>query len=133
LPASLGAKLALPEQPVLLFTGDGGFWYHIGELETAARWNIKTVFLVNNNSSLNQEIKPNRDAYGGELHGEHADLWKFRDVNFVQVAEAMGVQGVRVEKPGDLPQALDRAFSAGAPFVIDVATEVEAVAPLARV
>jgi acetolactate synthase-1/2/3 large subunit len=133
LPASLGAKLALPEQPVLLFTGDGGFWYHIGELETAARWNIKTVFLVNNNSSLNQEMKPNRDAYGGELHGEHADLWKFRDVNFVQVAEAMGVQGVRVEKPGDLPQALDRAFSAGAPFVIDVATEVEAVAPLARV
>ena len=133
LPASLGAKLALPEQPVLLFTGDGGFWYHISELETAARWNIKTVFLVNNNSGLNQEMKPNQDAYGGKLHGEHGDLWKFRDVNFVQVAEAMGVQGVRVEKPGDLPHALDRAFSAGAPFVIDIATDVEAVAPLAKV
>jgi len=133
LPASLGAKLALPEQPVLLFTGDGGFWYHIGELETAARWNIKTIFLINNNSGFNQEMKPNQEAYGGELHGAHGDLWKFRDVNFVQVAEAMGVQGVRVEKPGDLPHALDQAFSANAPFVIDVVTDVEAVAPLATV
>jgi acetolactate synthase-1/2/3 large subunit len=132
LPASLGAKLALPDRPVLLFTGDGGFWYHIAELETAARWKINAVFLVNNNSALNQEMAPNREAYGGELHGKHGDLWKFRDVNFVQVAEAMGVQGVRVEKPADLPLALDQAFSADGPFVIDVVTDAEAVAPVAK-
>jgi acetolactate synthase-1/2/3 large subunit len=132
LPASLGAKLALPDRPVLLFTGDGGFWYHLSELETAARWNIKAVFLVNNNSALNQEMEPNKAVYGGELHGEHGDLWKFRDVNFVQVAQAMGVQGIRVERPRDLPLALDQAFSADTPFVIDVVTDVDAVAPLAK-
>jgi acetolactate synthase-1/2/3 large subunit len=133
LPASLGAKLALPDRPVLLFTGDGGFWYHIAELETAARWNINTVFLINNNSALNQEMQPNKEAYGGELHGDHGDLWRFQHVDFVKVAEAMGVQGIRVEKPPDLPLALDQAFSVKAPFVIDVVTDVEAVAPLAKV
>jgi len=132
LPASLGAKLAVPDKPVLLFTGDGGFWYHIAELETAARWNINAVFLINNNSALNQEMQPNQEAYGGELHGDHGDLWRFRHVDFVQVAEAMGVQGIRVEKPRDLPLALDQAFSSKAPFVIDVVTDVEAVAPLAK-
>jgi acetolactate synthase-1/2/3 large subunit len=133
LPASLGAKLACPDKPVLLFTGDGGFWYHLSELETAARWNIKAVFLVNNNSALNQEMEPNKQVYGGELHGEHGDLWKFRDVDFVKVAEPMGVRGVRVERPQDLPLALDQAFAADAPFVIDVVTDVDAVAPLAKI
>jgi acetolactate synthase-1/2/3 large subunit len=56
LPAALGAKLALPRRPVLLFSGDGGFWYHLSELETAVRWNINAVLLINNNRSLNQEI-----------------------------------------------------------------------------
>jgi acetolactate synthase-1/2/3 large subunit len=52
LPASLGAKLAQPDRSVVLLTGDGGFWYHVAELETAARWNIGTVMVVNDNRSL---------------------------------------------------------------------------------
>ena len=53
-PAGLGAKCAAPERPVFVFTGDAGFWYHLGEIETAARCGINTVTLVNNNSSGNQ-------------------------------------------------------------------------------
>ena len=51
-PAALGVKCALPDRPVLCFTGDGVFYYHIAELETARRWNINLVVLVNNNSGL---------------------------------------------------------------------------------
>ena len=39
-PAGIGAKAACPQRPVVVFTGDAGFWYHIGEVETAVRWNI---------------------------------------------------------------------------------------------
>src|SRR5207302_6789097 len=53
-PAGLGAKCAAPQRPVVTFTGDAGLWYHIGELETAVRWNIAAVTVVNNNASGNQ-------------------------------------------------------------------------------
>ena len=102
LPAALGAKLAVPERPVLLFSGDGGFWYHLSELETAVRWNINAVLLVNNNRSLNMEIDVYKDAYGGQLERNHGDLWKFRDISFAAVAETMGAKGIRVQKPGEI-------------------------------
>src|SRR6202167_2725572 len=52
-PAGLGAKCALPDRPVVTFTGDAGFWYHIAEVETAARWGINAVTVVNNNGGGN--------------------------------------------------------------------------------
>jgi acetolactate synthase I/II/III large subunit len=131
LPAALGAKLAQPDRPVLLFSGDGGFWYHLSELETAVRWNIPAVLLINNNRSLNQEIAIYSDAYGGKLEGKHEELWHFRDVSFAAVAETMGAKGIRVERPNELAGALDQAFSAGRPCVVEVMTEINAVAPIA--
>src|SRR5438309_4113942 len=46
-PAGLGAKCGAPERPVVVFTGDAGLWYHIGEIETAVRWKINSVTVVN--------------------------------------------------------------------------------------
>jgi acetolactate synthase-1/2/3 large subunit len=48
------------------FTGDAGLWYHIGEIETAARWRMNTVTIVNNNASGNQSKRGFDRAYGGE-------------------------------------------------------------------
>ncbi len=129
LPAALGAKLAVPERPVLLFSGDGGFWYHLSELETAVRWNISAVLLVNNNRSLNMEIDIYKDAYGGRLERNHAELWKFSDVSFAAVAETMGAKGIRVEKPGEISGALEQAFAARRPCVIEVLSDIDAIAP----
>jgi acetolactate synthase-1/2/3 large subunit len=131
-PAALGAKLALPNRPVVLFTGDGGFWYHLSELETAVRWNINLVVLVNNNRSLNQEIGPYTKAYG-KLHGRHHELWHFNEVDFAKVAESLGAFGVRVHKPQELAGALEQALGAGKPAVVDVVTEITAMAPRAFV
>ena len=133
LPAALGAKLAVPERPVLLFSGDGGFWYHLSELETAVRWNINAVLLVNNNRSLNMEIDIYKDAYGGHLERNHAELWNFRDVSFAAVAETMGAKGIRVEKPGHISGALEEAFEANRPCVVEVISDINAIAPWGEV
>jgi acetolactate synthase-1/2/3 large subunit len=129
LPAALGAQVARPGRPVVLFTGDGGLWYHIGELETAARRNIPAVIVVNNNRSLNQEISVYSRAYGGSLHGRHGELWHFSDTDFAAVAESMGVAGLTVRRASEFEGALDKALSGGRPALINVITEMEALAP----
>ena len=132
LPAALGAQVAAPDRPVILFTGDGGLWYHIGELETAARWRIPAVVVVNNNRSLNQEINVYSRAYGGSLHGRHGELWHFEDVDFAKVAESMGVLGLTVKKAADFEAALEKALATEGPALINVVTEIEALAPRAN-
>lgn len=129
LPAAIGAQVARPHRPVVLFTGDGGLWYHVGELETAARWRIPVVIVVNNNRSLNQEIWPYTEAYGGSLHGRHAELWHFTDVDLAAMAETMGVRGITVRKAGDFPAALEQALAGPGPALVNVATDIEALAP----
>ena len=129
--AGIGAKCGAPDRPVFAFTGDAGFWYHIAEIESAARWGINSVTLVNNNSSGNQSKRGFDRVYGGEQTEEGLRLWHFTDVNFAAIAENMGAVGIRVEKPGDLPGALDKAFAANRPVIIDVVTDIDALAPLA--
>ena len=130
-PAALGAKCGAPERPVFCFTGDAGFWYHIAEVETAARWGIDAVILVNNNSSGNQSKRGFDRVYDGEQTEEGLRLWQFTDVDFARIAENMGAVGIRVEKPAELPGALERAFAAGRPVVIDAVSDIDAMAPLA--
>ncbi len=130
-PAALGAKCGAPDRPVFCFTGDAGFWYHIAEVETAARWGINSVTLVNNNSSGNQSKRGFDRVYGGEQTEEALRLWHFTDVNFATIAENMGAVGIRVEKPSELPGALEQAFAANRPVIIDVVTDIDALAPLA--
>ena len=132
-PAGLGAKCACPERPVFVFNGDAGFWYHIAEVETAVRCGINTVTLVNNNGSGNQGSRGFDRAYGGRQTEKGRELWEFTDVDFAAIAGAMGALGLRVEDPADIPDALATAFAAGRPAVIDVVSDIGALAPLAVV
>ena len=130
LPAAMGAKCAAPERPVLCFTGDGGIWYHLSELETAVRCGIHTVTVVNNNHSLNQEKRGVENIYGGQTPGSD-ELWLFPESDFAAIAESMGCLGLTVERPSELAPALERAFAAKRPALIDVKTDVEGIAPRA--
>jgi acetolactate synthase-1/2/3 large subunit len=130
-PAGLGAKCGAPERPVITFTGDAGFWYHIAEIETAARWGINAVTVVNNNASGNQSKRGFDRVYGGTQTERAKEMWHFSKVNFARIAEDMGAVGIRVEKPGELGPAIERALKANRPVVIDVVTEIDALAPLA--
>ena len=128
-PATLGVKCALPDRPVVCFTGDGGFYYHIAELETARRHNINAVIVVNNNSALNQEIRLNDIAYGGKQRGRAEEMWRFPDINFAKIAEGFGCVGMRVEKAADLDDTLKKAVAMNKPVVVDVVTDMYAIAP----
>jgi acetolactate synthase I/II/III large subunit len=130
-PAGLGAKCAAPDRPVITFTGDAGLWYHIAEIETAVRWKMNAVTVVNNNASGNQSKRGFDRAYGGTQTDKARELWTFNAMNFARLAEDMGALGLRVEKPADFAPALERALAANRPAVIDVVTDIDALAPLA--
>jgi acetolactate synthase-1/2/3 large subunit len=130
-PAGLGAKCACPDRPVVTFTGDAGLWYHIAEIETAVRWRVNAVTVVNNNGSGNQSKRGFDRAYGGQQTEQAHELWTFSAMNFARLAEDMGALGLRVEKAADFAPALARALEAKRPAVIDVVTDIEALAPLA--
>lgn len=129
LPAAIGAQIGRPDRRAVLFTGDGGLLYHLSELETAARWKVPLIVVVNNNRSLNQEINPYTVAYGGTLHGRHHELWHFNDVDYTRVAESLGVKGIRVEKANEFEPAMAQAVATDGPVLIDVVTDIDAVAP----
>jgi acetolactate synthase-1/2/3 large subunit len=130
-PAGLGAKCGAPDRPVVTFTGDAGFWYHIGEVETAVRWKMNAVTVVNNNASGNQSKRGFDRAYGGQQTEQGRELWTFNRVNFARIAEEMGALGIRVERPAEFAPALEAALSARRPAVIDVVTDIDAIAPTA--
>lgn len=130
-PASLGAKCAAPERPVVCFTGDSGLWYHVAEIETAVRWGINSITVVNNNHSGNQSKRGFDRVYGGRQTEKALEMWVFTDVDFARLAEEIGALGIRVEKPSELAPAFDRALSADRPVVLDVVTDIDALAPLA--
>jgi acetolactate synthase-1/2/3 large subunit len=128
-PATLGVKTALPDAPVVGFCGDGGFYYHLAELETALRFGINAVMVVNNNFALNQEKSLFDAAYGGEQRGRADEMWIFRrEANLAKVAEDLGCVGIRVERPADIRPALEKALAANRPAVVEVLTDVNAMA-----
>ena len=134
LPGAMGVKCALPDQPVILFSGDGGFYYHIGELETAARHGINLVMVVNNNSSLNQEIPLVGNAYRGKRGDKYKpdEMWRFsKTANLATIAKAMGCEAFRVETPAQLRDLLPKAMAMNKPVLLDVISDDTALAPTA--
>jgi len=127
-PAALGAKCAIPDRPVICFTGDGGFWYHLAELETAARYGINVLVIVNNNKSMNQVKKGAERVYSDESNRAN-DIWQFTEVDFSRIATAMGCYGIRVKTPDELEAALSESCIVNKPIVIDVLSDIEGIPP----
>jgi len=127
-PASLGAKCAAPGRKVLCFTGDGAFYYHLAELETARRCGIAVIIVVNNNSGFGQNLTGVRRV-AGNRPGRGEELIRFGPTDFTAVARSFGVRGVRVERAEAIRPALSEALQAGEPVVVDVVTDLEPRAP----
>ena len=131
-PASLGAQCAAGPRRVVCFTGDGGFYYHLAELETARRCRIPATIVVNNNSGFGQNLTGVR-RIAGNRPGRGEALVRFGPTDFAAVARSFGVRGLRVEQPAEIAPALTEALAADEPVVIDVVTDLEPRAPEAWV
>jgi acetolactate synthase-1/2/3 large subunit len=125
-PFAVAAALAWPDRQVICITGDGAFGINAMEIDTAVRHGAKAVFIVSNNAAWNIERFDQQENYGGRVVGTtlaHSD--------YAAMARALGAHGERVENPGDLAAALERAL-ANAPALLDVVTSQTAVSSDAR-
>jgi benzoylformate decarboxylase len=121
LPSTIGMKLALPERPLLCLSGDGSALYTIQALWTAAHHDIPVVFVILNNGAY-RILKLNMNRYRQEAgladRGyQHMDL---PGIDFVALARGFGVTAERVDAPEDVGPAIERAFEANEPRLIDV-------------
>jgi acetolactate synthase-1/2/3 large subunit len=130
LPGAIGVQCAAADRKVVLWTGDGGLYYHLAELETAARCGINLVVVCNNNSSLNQEYNAVFAAHGGKLGPRSREIYGFRDTDFAKVAEDLGCVGLRATTRSQFREALAHALRLDRPVVIDAVTDASALAPL---
>jgi len=120
-PASMGAKCGVPDRPVVCFIGDGGFFYHLPEMETAVRYGINTVTVINNNGLLSQ-CAPSIKSMYPDRQAEAVKMITFHPVNFTRVAEEFGLHAVRVEKAEDIAPAIQNALTCGKPAIVEVMT-----------
>jgi acetolactate synthase-1/2/3 large subunit len=116
LPGGIGAALAAPDQPVVAVTGDGGFNMVLGELETARRAGANLTVVVVNNAASGY-VKALQHAMFAKRY-QSSDLI---EMNYADIAKAMGCRGIRVEDPGQLAAALKTGITErDRPTVVDV-------------
>jgi pyruvate dehydrogenase (quinone) len=111
---AIGAQCAYPKRQVVSFSGDGGFTMMMGEFITLTQIGLNVKLIVLNNGSLGF-IEMEMKASGFLDTG-----CELKNPNFAAMAEAMGVKGIRVEKPQDLRAALTEAFAHHGPVLVDV-------------
>ena len=114
-PTALGAQVAAGQRKVVSINGDGGFMYNVQELSTMVRHEINAVVIVFNDNAFGNVRRIQKQMFGGRLIA--SDL---SNPDFVRLAEAFGVAGLRAETPDQLRSTLSRALSHDRPALIDV-------------
>lgn len=121
LPHAIGAQVAFPNRQVISVSGDGGLSMLLGELVTARMYDLPIKVVVFNNSTLGmvklEMLVNGLPDYGTDVH----------DVNYAEVANAIGFHGERVTEPSRLRGALQEAFAYNGPALIEVMTDPNAL------
>jgi pyruvate dehydrogenase (quinone) len=117
LPHAIGAQAAAPGRQVVALSGDGGLAMLLGELITLRQQHLPVKIVVFNNGAL-AFVELEMKAAGIVTYGTDLD-----NPNFAAIAQAVGLFGARVEKPGELDDALLAAFQHDGPALVDVRTD----------
>jgi acetolactate synthase-1/2/3 large subunit len=125
LPTALAAKVAYPNSRVIMLTGDGAFGFNAMEFDTAVRHGLNVVAILGNDSAWGIDRQIQLGLYGRSVA---TDL---RQTRYDQVVQGLGGYGEFVERAEDLEPALQRAFAAGRPALLNVAVQ-RAISPRAE-
>jgi pyruvate dehydrogenase (quinone) len=119
LPQAIGIQAAQPARQVISLSGDGGFSMLMGDLITLTQMNLPVKIVIFNNGVLGFVALEMKAAGFVELG---TDL---KNPDFAAMARAMGILGVRVEDPGELPAAVAKVLEHDGPAVLDVVTATQ--------
>lgn len=124
-PFGIGASLALPDRVTVVATGDGSFGFNAMEIDTAARHKAPLLIVVANNGSWAIEVRDQQ-----ETHGKVVGT-RLQYSDYAAMARAFGLHAERIERPEDLPAAIERAL-ANRPALLDVLVTPDAVSSDAK-
>ena len=113
--ASMGAKLGNPDRTVVNVAGDGSFFMNCNELSSLAKHNIPVIELVFENNVLGMVRQWQRLFYGKRFSQTDID----RGTDLMKLAEAFGIEGVKITKKSEIKPALEKALSCGRPCLVE--------------
>lgn len=113
--AAMGGQVGCPDKQVVMFAGDGGFHMNLSELATMASYNIPVKMFIMNNTVLGMVRQWQKIFYANRF----SDTDPHRATDFVKVAEAFGVKGLRIHNNDEIDEVLKEAFSTEGPVLID--------------
>jgi acetolactate synthase-1/2/3 large subunit len=115
---AIAARLARPSSQVIAILGDGAAGFSLMDVDTMVRHGLPAVIVVGNNGMWGLEKHPMRRLYGWDVA---CDLQP--DTRYDQIASVLGGAGETVTEPEEIGPALDRAFDAGEPYLVNVMTD----------
>ncbi|MGH9207438.1 MAG: thiamine pyrophosphate-dependent enzyme, partial [Acidimicrobiales bacterium] len=116
IPFGIGAKVAAPDKPVVVLSGDGAFGWNGMEMDTAIRHHLNIVVVLSNNAGFTS--RKTGGTVGRDLGYQRYD----------KMVEALGGYGEFVEQPGEIRPAIERAMKSGKPALVNVCTDPDAQA-----
>ena len=115
LPMGIGSKLAEPDRNIMVLTGDGSFLFNGAEIDTAVRYDIPLVIIIENDSAWGM-IAHNQELSWGRRIGTDLN----EKIDYVKFAESLGGQGELITRPEDISGAIERARQSGHIALVDV-------------
>ena len=122
--AAIAARIARPSAQVVLLLGDGAAGFSLMDVDTLVRHDLPVVMVMGNNSAWGLEKGPMQMLYGYDVVADLAQRTPYHDV-----VKALGGAGEQVTDPRQIGPALDRAFAANVPYLVNIITDVEAAYP----
>jgi len=114
-PAAIGAKVGRPDTPVVAVVGDGGFQFTMQELATAIQFDVTVPIVIFNDSTYTAVEGAMKHSFSGNVMA--TDLV---NPDYVKLADAYGIPGVRANSPAEMASAIRDAFERTGPTIIDV-------------
>ncbi|WP_193611907.1 acetolactate synthase [Nocardioides lijunqiniae] len=124
--AAIAARLARPSAQVVLLLGDGAAGFSLMDVDTLVRHQLPVVMVMGNNSAWGLEKGPMQMLYGYDVVADLAPRTAYDEV-----VKALGGGGETVTDPRQIGAALDRAFAANVPYLVNIITDVDAAYPRA--